>query len=206
MHISSLQKMQVFRDTYLKAYEGKKLRILDLGSTEIGACYKPIFNDPQWEYIGADLQAGPNVDLILQQPYNWREIENGSIDVFISGQVLEHVEYFWVTLLEMSRVLKPDGMACIVVPSSGPEHRYPVDCWRFYRDGAAAMARFVQMEILQASTQWQGSGDPADSSDEWHDTVLICRKPRLSPWRSFKRYFKQRLQHRAMLLGSTVAG
>lgn len=199
MHGSSLTKMQQFRQEFLADQAGKPLHILDLGSLEIGACYRPLFDDPAWRYTGVDLHTGPNVDIVLKRPYDWREIPSASVDLFISGQVFEHVEYFWVTLLEMSRVLKPGGMVCILVPSAGPEHRYPVDCWRFYPDGMRAMAKYAGMEVIKAETNW-GGDNPYDDSMVWQDTMLVCRKPKLGALGSLRRACRQRLQHFALSL------
>ncbi|KAF0811428.1 hypothetical protein IGB42_04127 [Andreprevotia sp. IGB-42] len=199
MHGSSLHKMMLFRQEYLTGFAGKPLSILDLGSTEIGASYRTLFDDPAWRYTGVDLQPGLNVDVVLREPYSWKEIPSGSVDVFISGQVFEHVEYFWLSLLEMSRVLKPGGLVCIIVPSSGPEHRYPVDCWRFYPDGARAMGKFAGMEVLKAETHW-GGDNPTDDSMVWQDTTLVCRKPVLGAFDSLRRHVRQRLQHFSLLL------
>jgi SAM-dependent methyltransferase len=196
MHLSSLKNMQKFVDEYLSGEVGRPLKILDLGSTEMGACYRPIFEKSGWNYIGADLQAGPNVSLVLKDPYAWREVPTGSVDVLISGQVLEHVEYFWITMLEISRVLKPGGLACLVVPSSGPEHRYPVDCWRFYRDGMLALGQFARLENLQAFTCWDDSGDPG--SDFWHDSVGVFRKPSRGVFKGAALRMLQFAQHRAL--------
>jgi SAM-dependent methyltransferase len=176
MHLSSLINMERFRDKYLSASVGKPLKILDLGSTEMGACYRPIFQKPGWNYVGVDLSPGPNVDLILKKPYDWREVQSESVDLLISGQVLEHVEFFWITALEISRVLRPGGTACLIAPSSGPEHRYPVDCWRFYPDGMRAFAKFARLECVEVYTNWDDTGDPG--SDFWHDSVLVVRKPK----------------------------
>ena len=175
MHLSSLQNMARFREKYLSDCAGTTLTILDLGSTEMGACYRPIFENPSWKYIGADLESGPNVNLVLSHPYHWKEVRSGSVDVLVSGQVLEHVEFFWITMLEISRVLKPGGLACIVVPSGGEEHRYPLDCWRFYPDGMNALAGFARLHVLEVYTQWEGIGD--HGSDQWADSVLVARKP-----------------------------
>jgi len=178
MHLSSLDNMRAFRDRHLAALAGKSLTIVDLGSTEMGACYRPIFINPNWHYIGIDLTPGPNVDVVLRHAYAWREIPSNSVDVLISGQVLEHVEYFWLTALEISRVLKPGGLACLIVPSSGPEHRYPTDCWRFYPDGMNALAKFSRLMPVDIQTHWENTGDPG--SDCWHDSVLVAQKPHRS--------------------------
>jgi O-antigen biosynthesis protein len=176
MHQSSFDKMKSFRNRYLKGKETQPLVILDLGSTNIGGCYRQIFDSPHWQYQGLDLAPGDNVDTVLKEPYYWREIPSSSADILISGQTFEHIEFFWVTMAEIARVLKPGGLCCIVAPSGGHEHRYPVDCWRFYPDGFAALARYAKLDVLEAFTQWQE--EPyTDCSNQWKDSVLIAQKP-----------------------------
>jgi hypothetical protein len=41
-----------------------------------------------------DLSAGPNVDVVLRDPYDWRELSAASADVVIFGQTFEHTEFF----------------------------------------------------------------------------------------------------------------
>jgi len=176
MHQSSLDKMKWFKENYLREYAGRQLRILDVGSYDVNGTYKSILNDPAWDYTGADVAAGPNVDIVLQDPYNWSNIPSNSYDVLVSGQVFEHVEWFWITILEMRRVLKPGGTCCILAPAAGYEHKFPVDCWRFYPDGFTAIAKFADLEVLHVSTQWDSLNYP-DGSDQWKDSILVCRKP-----------------------------
>jgi SAM-dependent methyltransferase len=193
MHLSSLIHMTRFRDAYLSEATARPRRVLDLGSTEMGACYRPIFEDrTRFDYVGVDLAPGPNVNVVLNDAYAWREIETGSVDVLISGQVLEHVQFFWITALEVARVLRPGGLACIIAPSAGPEHRYPVDCWRFYPDGMRAFAQFARLDCLSVHTDWAKHEDPG--SDLWHDTVLVARKPTRSATKAFQVHCFQRLQ------------
>jgi SAM-dependent methyltransferase len=200
MHQSSYDKMQAFRRDYLAGREGESLHILDLGSQDVNGCYRSLFAEPRWQYRGLDMEAGANVDLVLRRPYVWRELVSSSVDVLISGQAFEHIRYFWISMLEVARVLKPGGLCCILAPSSGPEHRYPVDCWRFYPDGLQSLAFFAQMEVLQACTQWQDQGYQ-DGSDWWHDSLLVCRKPDHGGWWNAKSGLKRWLQHRALTVG-----
>ncbi|MRR15256.1 MAG: class I SAM-dependent methyltransferase [Deltaproteobacteria bacterium] len=194
MHQSSMDKMTAFRDRYLTAKQSQPLRILDLGSQDVNGSYRPLFSKEPWKYIGLDRVAGHNVDIVLHTPYIWSGISGESADVVISGQALEHIEYFWITILEVARVLKPGGLCCILAPSSGPEHRYPRDCWRFYPDGLISLARYAQMEVLEAATQWQDLGY-ADGSDLWHDSMLVCRKPDKGVWRNKKGSLQRWLKH-----------
>lgn len=182
MHLSSFMKMLDFRERYLKGKEDQPLRILDIGSQDFNGSYKRLFDTiPAWTYIGVDMAPGKNVDVALANSYYWREFPASSIDVLISGQALEHIEYFWLTMLEVTRVLRPGGLGCIIVPSAGPEHRYPVDCWRFLPDGLVAAAKFAKLEVIEVHAQRE-SEYYADGSDAWQDCRLVCRRPKLGWW------------------------
>ena len=180
MHQSSRDNMLVFRNKYLESRKNEALLILDLGSLDVNGSYREYFDSPSWTYRGIDMAPGKNVDIVLENPYNWREVKSSSVDVLISGQAFEHIEFFWITMLEIARVLRTEGLCCIIAPSGGPEHRYPVDCWRFYPDGLAAMARFAKLEVLEASTRWKPEKKYSDLSNTWRDSILICRKERVS--------------------------
>lgn len=200
MHTSSYEKMQDFRNRYLSGQEDRSLFIYDLGSQDVNGSYRSLFSEPYWRYIGLDMVAGKNVDVVLRTPYVWQEITGSSADVVVSGQAFEHIQFFWITMLEIARVLKPSGICCILAPSSGPEHRYPLDCWRFYPDGMTSLAHFAQMEVLEATTQWDDQGHK-DGSDWWHDSLLVCRRPDKGAWWNMKSSLKRWLQHRAMTIG-----
>ena len=175
MHQSSFEKMSAFKDRYLKSFQGAPLKILDLGSQDVNGTYRPIFNDPNWTYIGVDLAPGNNVDIVLDNPYKWTAVKTESIDIVVSGQAFEHIEFFWLTMLEIARVLKPGGTVCIIAPAAGVEHRHPVDCWRFYADGMRALAKFARLDINEVSTEWNPP-QYADGGQIWKDSVLIAFK------------------------------
>lgn len=188
MHASSHEMMGEFVEAHLAEHRGTPLEIIDFGSQMIGAeslSYRSHLSDPAWSYRGVDIVEGRGVDVVLADPYRWSELESESVDLFVSGQAFEHIEHFWVTIFEVVRVLKPGGVTAIIAPSSGHEHRFPVDCWRFYPDGFSALARYAQCEIAESFTDW--------GNDEWGDSVLVLRKP---VWSEAER---QRFDHRAGL-------
>lgn len=177
MHPSSYDKMTAFRREYLAGREAERLQILDLGSQDINGSYRSLFAKPAWHYIGVDMAPGNNVDLVLRDPYLWEEIAPATIDVIISGQTFEHTEFFWLTMQQIAQALKPGGLCCILAPSSGPEHRFPLDCWRVYPDGLRALARYAGLETLLATTQWEDLPQYDHESNKWHDSMLVARKP-----------------------------
>jgi hypothetical protein len=197
VHQSSLDKMLAFKKKYLEGRENEPLFIFDLGSFDVNGSYRGYFDVSSWTYRGIDMAAGKNVDIVLQDPYHWREIKSGSADVVISGQAFEHIEFFWLTMLEIARILKPEGICCLIAPSGGPEHRYPVDCWRYYPDGFAALARFASLEVSEIYSQ-NGTTGYSDGSDMWQDTVLVCRKPVLPKLSLWKNGFRHYLLHRLL--------
>ena len=176
MHPSSYANMSRFVAAYLADREGLPLTIADVGSKDVNGTYRSLFNRPGWSYLGLDMAPGANVDLVLRDPYHWVEVASQSCDVVVSGQAFEHIEYFWLTMLEIRRVLKPGGMCCLIAPSAGPEHRYPLDCWRFYPDGFRALARYAALEVIEVYAQWAEDLHP-DRDPVWQDCVLIARRP-----------------------------
>jgi cephalosporin hydroxylase len=175
VHLSSSQHMKRLVKKYLDPQA--KLNILDIGSYDVNGSYKPLLQQPNWHYTGVDLTAGPNVDLVLASPYRL-PLPDASVDLIVSGQAFEHIEFFWLTWMEMVRVLKPNGMIFLLVPSRGPEHRYPVDCWRFYPDSCRALASYGKLTMVEASTDWEPHSDAGSAL--WGDTVGVFRKPRTS--------------------------
>jgi SAM-dependent methyltransferase len=199
MHQSSIEGMLLFRKRHLDNRKNEPLLIVDLGSLDVNGSYRPHFDVPPWTYRGIDLSPGKNVDIVLKDPYDWRELKSNSVDVLISGQAFEHIEFFWITMLEIARILKPGGLCCVIVPSGGPEHRYPVDCWRFYPDGASALARFARLEAMEVFTNRKDSRY-TDLSNIWRDTTLICRKASLSKFHAWRRQIWRSLLHRILIL------
>jgi SAM-dependent methyltransferase len=200
MHQSSYDKVLDFRRRYLAEKENGPLRIVDIGSQDVNGSYRPIFDVPAWHYTGADLAPGRNVNVVLHHPYRWSELPSGSTDVLVSGQAFEHVSQPWAAILEVARVLAPGGICCIVVPSSGPEHRYPVDCWRIYPDGLIALAALAELEVLEVVTQWENLGY-TDGSDTWHDSMLIARRPFLGAYDTVKAGIKRWLRLQTITVG-----
>ena len=129
MHASSLENMQRCYEEYLSRsslLSKQAIRVLDIGGADVNGSYRDIFSDDLFEYMAVDLAEGPGVDLVIEDPYQL-PFAAASFDLVISGQVFEHVEFFWKLFEEMVRVTSPEGFIFLIVPSSGPIHRSPVD-------------------------------------------------------------------------------
>jgi len=174
--------MKWFVEHYASKIPKQNIHVLDVGSYDINGSYKDLFSEDKYRYTGLDMEQGPNVDVVLRNPYDWDAIETDSFDVVISGQAFEHMEFFWVVISEMTRVLKKDGLLCIIAPQGCEEHRCPVDCYRFFTDGMIAIARFVCLDLLHAHTNC----GPVGKDKKWYhdhnsDSMMIAKKPYSGP-------------------------
>jgi len=175
MHESSFLRMTWFAETYLDPK--KSYKVLDVGSYGVNGTYREIFASKRFDYTGLDIEYGPNVDIVPADIYSWTELEDDQFDVVISGQAFEHIEFFWLTMQEITRVLRKDGILCIIAPNGFAEHRHPVDCWRFFSDGMVALARWTGLKVIHSHTNCA----PSAKHHKWFsktcsDSILIATK------------------------------
>jgi SAM-dependent methyltransferase len=103
----------------------------------------------KWEYLGVDVDAGINVDVVMPDPFTI-PLETDSADVVISGQCFEHCENPFKLMAEMARICKPGGYVFVVAPFRCNEHKRPLDCWRFLPDGWRSLFRESGLTCLEA--------------------------------------------------------
>jgi SAM-dependent methyltransferase len=135
MHPTALHNARLFFDTYALGCQGGT--VLDIGAQDLNGSLRSVCL-PELRYVGVDFVAGNGVDIVLDDPYRL-PFESESVDIVVSSSCFEHSELFWVLFLEIMRVLKAPGLFYLNVPSNGPFHRHPVDCWRFYPDSGDAL-------------------------------------------------------------------
>lgn len=185
MHTSSMLRMQWFKENHLKNLNKNQITVVDLGSQCVPGqedTYKIFFNEDKFKYIGVDMIEGYNVDIVIKHAYQWDEISDNFCDVLISGQAFEHIEFPWITMSEIARILKPNGIICIIAPSMIRLHRYPVHCQNYFSDGLIALAKYVGLKVIHASTNLAPIGAVVDwyggpEGDFSEDTMLVASKP-----------------------------
>lgn len=170
MHESSFENMKKCHDLYASPLLAatREVIVVDVGSANVNGTYRPIFEGPNVRYVGIDLAPGDCVDLVVDDPYRL-PLDNNYAEIVLSGQMLEHSEFFWLAFQEMVRVLKPGGFLFIIVPSAGYVHRYPVDCYRFNPDACLALAKYAGCRLVD---QWRDHRKP------WKDLVGVFTKDR----------------------------
>jgi tetratricopeptide (TPR) repeat protein len=110
---------------------------------------------------------------VLTDPYKF-PFAHDHFDAVISSSCFEHDQMFWLTFLEMVRVVKPRGYIYINAPSNGSYHRYPVDNWRFYPDAALALECWARrqgnnIKLIESFTARR-------KQEIWNDCVMIFSK------------------------------
>ncbi len=141
----------------------ERITVLDVGGADVNGSFRQVFKGPKFHYLTCDLRAAPGVSIVLEDPYRL-PLDDASVDLVLSGQMLEHCEFFWLAFTEMMRVVKPGGYLFLIAPSGGPVHRHPVDCYRFYPDAFRALARYANCELVDL---WQDERPP------WNDLVGV---------------------------------
>ena len=174
MHPTAMMNAGRFFETYLKP-EHPGYFTIEIGSQIVPNVRGSIREicPANVEYIGVDFASGNGVDVVLTDPYAL-PFEDNSADVCLASSVFEHSEMFWVLFLEILRILKPDGLFYLNVPSNGSFHRYPVDCWRFYPDSGRALVNWAKRNnrnpaLLESYTSVQ-------NGDVWNDFVAVFVK------------------------------
>lgn len=171
MHHTAEQNAKRFFATYINPTE-KPIKILEIGS-QIGGFNIRSLSPSNAEYIGLDISPAPGVDVILEDEYVF-PFEDNSFDFIISSSCFEHIDFFWISFLEILRVLKPHGLFYLNAPSTGDYHKYPIDSWRFYPDSGPSLVKWgnknkINCGLLEYYTSNQ-------ENDIWADYVAVFIK------------------------------
>ncbi len=123
----------IFGLKYLTREEIENKRILEVGSFDVNGslrllieAYKPA------EYIGADIAAGPGVDVICDVTRLAEKFGEKSFDMVVATELIEHVKDWRRAIHNIKVVCKPNGVILITTRSPGfVYHGYPYDFWRY---------------------------------------------------------------------------
>ena len=186
MHPTAVDNARRFFETYLP--DGTGRTIVEIGAGGAGTSLRSLCPAGA-RYVAADIAAGGGIDVVMEDPYRL-PFDDGSVDACLASSVLEHVEFFWLLFEEVLRVLRPEGLFYLNVPSNGPFHRHPVDCWRFYPDSGRALAAWGRRRgydpvLLESFVAWQ-------RAERWNDFVAVfvrdASRALQHPWRIADRH------------------
>jgi hypothetical protein len=174
MNYASLENMNQCYLKYVctKYWKKGKISVYDIGGQNINGSYRDIFSSEKFNYKAVDIVSGEGIDIVLSDPYDYHhDIPENSVDIVVCGQAFEHIEFFWKTFNQIMKILKDDGLFFLIAPSTGPIHRYPVDCYRFYPDAYKALAKNENCYLIDC---WM------DDRPEWHLLVGVFSKTNIN--------------------------
>lgn len=170
MHDTALKTAQRFFSTYLSSE--KPWSIVEIGSQDVNGSIRDVA--PQGSiYTGLDFVHGKGVDVVITDPYQM-PLGDNTVEVCVCSSCFEHSEFFWLLFNDIQRFLKPGGLLYLNVPSNGPFHRYPVDCYRFYPDSGIALQNWARRSgydtlLLESFIKHR-------EADVWDDFVAVFVK------------------------------
>lgn len=151
MDPDSQSHVQKFAQKYASRIEGAS--VLEVGSQNINGSCRPFFQSAKF-YVGIDILSGPEVDIILLDPYKF-PFPDGTFDFVISANCLEHCTKPWETVKEAARVLKPGGIFFSTQPWKFDVHKdglCPKDCFRILEDGMVSLIENAGMKVIEVGT------------------------------------------------------
>ena len=172
MHNTAYDNAVKFYEKYCVENIENKV-VIDIGSMDINGTLKPIFNQAK-AYIGIDQFPGKNVDIISSS--HKINLENDYADIVVTSSCFEHDDMFWISFLEICRIVKPNGHFYINAPSNGPYHAHPVDNWRFYEDSWKALEKWGLYNHFSIKLIESYIDQNKSSCDYWNDSVGIYQK------------------------------
>jgi SAM-dependent methyltransferase len=120
-------------------------RVLDYGCADIP--YRRFFPDAV-EYLAADIPGNPDATVIIN-PGGTVPVDDESVDVVLSTQVLEHVADPALYLSECRRVLRPEGRLLLSTHGLMVYHPDPVDLWRWTCEGLRDVVERAGLRVVR---------------------------------------------------------
>jgi hypothetical protein len=131
--------------------------VLEIGSRARSAISYRHYIPAHLGYIGMDILAGPNVDIVGDAHELGALFGPQRFVAAFSRSVFEHLAMPWKVALELNRVLEPAGIVYTATHQTWPLHEEPWDFWRFSQHAWSTLFNSATgFEVLEAAC-----GEPA---------------------------------------------
>jgi hypothetical protein len=137
-----------------------------------------------YEFIGTDIQTGPDVDVVADIHRLSSVFAQESLDCVISCSTFEHLKYPHLAALEISKCLSIGGIVFVQTHHCFPLHAYPYDYFRFSREALeGCFSKSIGMQIIESCYEFPAeiSSQQACGSDYLNACLFaqkICTTPR----------------------------
>lgn len=143
---------QIFLEFIQTTNQLHQYKILELGARNVsGTVRRNLFNGYS-EYVGFDIHAGENVNVIGDIHQLSTYFTENSFDAVYSISVFEHLAMPWKVVLEINKVMKQGGLLMISTHPTWPSHELPWDFWRFSKASFTSLLNPITgFEILSCT-------------------------------------------------------
>jgi SAM-dependent methyltransferase len=129
-------------------YDGVGLRVLDIAPQDHEGA-KPYFRQAEVETLDIDPASRATYIADICES-NGGTIPDAHFDIVLCTEVLEHTLQPFMAVEEISRILKPGGIALVSTPFNFRIHGPLPDCWRFTEHGLRALFKDFSVLSLDA--------------------------------------------------------
>jgi SAM-dependent methyltransferase len=153
---------RLFLERHLPRVDGP---VIEIGSKDYGstASFRDLYAGV--DYIGADLEAGKGVDVVIDLTKGLGGLGEGRFALAICCSVLEHTPRPWIMAENITRLLRPGGCLYLSVPWVWRYHPYPDDYFRFSPRGVQSLFPEVRWTVGAYTTNAPGDSVPLDLGD-----------------------------------------
>jgi SAM-dependent methyltransferase len=136
-----------------KEIAGKK--IIEVGSYDVNGSLREFIETlSPLQYVGADIVKGYGVDVICAADRLLEKFGEGSFDVIVSTELLEHVKDWRTAISNIKRICRPGGIVLITTRSYGfAYHGWPYDFWRYEMSDMKQIFSDCVIESLEADAE-----------------------------------------------------
>jgi Methyltransferase domain len=134
--------------------------VVECGSYDVNGSARPAIEamGPA-SYTGADMAAGPRVDLVASIPDLPGILGAGTADIVVSTEMLEHATDWQACMAAMIDLLAAGGLLVVTTRSAGfPYHPYPTDEWRYSVEAMGQIVKAAGLEVLRLENDSQAPG------------------------------------------------
>lgn len=118
---------------------------------------------PNSEYIGIDMEDGPEVDVVLDLTKDVNIVDKvlnqKRFNTIFCLSVLEHCSNPFMMAQNITRLLNRNGVLYVSVPFSWEFHAYPSDYWRFTPEGIRILFPKIVFDLENSNMATSDIGD-----------------------------------------------